>query len=124
MDGSGRFFCGRAAQRYDGRLLVFEPLLADSTVKYLSIMGRLYEAGGYLGPVDVGMAVTGLRGGESYHLRDNIWPDRTPYNKDGYRRTGRFPASQLASDPRGAARGLVLPLLRATTRDSYDPFSE
>lgn len=124
MDGNGRMFCGRAAERYNGRLLIFEALVVGSTAKFLTVMGDLYAAGGYLGPVDVGLAVTGLRGGESHHLRDNSWIDRTPYNKDRYRRTERFPASQLASDSRGAARGLVLPLLRTTTHDSYDPFSK
>lgn len=124
MDGSGRMFCGRAAERYNGRLLIFEAPLAGSTAKFLAVMGGLYAAGGYLGPVDVGLAVTGLRGGESHHLRDNAWIDCTPYNRDRYRRTERFSAPQLATDPRAAARGLVLPLLRATTHDSYDPFSE
>jgi hypothetical protein len=124
LDGSGRMFCGRAAQRDSDHLLVFEPLVAGLTAKFLAVMGGLYAAGGYLGPVDVGMAVTGLKGGVSYLLRDNPWIDRTPYNKDWYRRTERLPASQLVGDSRGAARMLVSPLLRAITRESYDPFSE
>lgn len=124
LDGSGRLFCGRAAQRYEDRLLIFEPLVAGLTAKFLAVMGGLYNAGGYLGPVDVGVAVTGLRGGVSYFLRDNPWIDRAPYNKDRYRRTERLPASQLIGDSRGAARALVLPLLRAITCESYDPFSE
>jgi hypothetical protein len=117
-------FCGRAAHRYQDRLLIFESLVAGLTAKFLAVMGGLYNAGGYLGPVDVGVAVTGLRGGVSYLLRDNPWIDRAPYNKDRYLRTERFPASQLVGDSSGAARTLVLPLLRATTLESYDPFSE
>lgn len=124
LDGSGRLFCGRAAHRYEDGLLIFEPLVAGLTAKFLAVMGGLYEAGGYLGPVDVGVAVTGLRGGVSYFLRDNAWIDRAPYNKDQYRRTERLPASQLIGDSRGVARTLVLPLLRAITLESYDPFSE
>jgi hypothetical protein len=124
LDGGGRLFCGRAAHRYPDHFLIFDPLVAGLTAKFLAVMGGLYDAGGYLGLVDVGVAVTGLRGGVSYVLRDNPWTERTPYNKVQYRRTERFPASQLASDPRGAARKLVLPLLRAITRESYDPFSD
>ena len=124
LDGSGRMFCGRAAQRYSDRLLILEPLVASLTARFLAVMGSLYAAGGYLGPVDVGVAVTGLSGGVSYLLRDNPWIDRTPYNKDRYCRTERLPASQLVGDPRGAARKLVLPLLRAITLESYDPFSD
>ncbi len=98
LDGSGRTFCGRAAQRYEDGLLVFEPLVAGLTAKFLAVMGGLYAAGGYLGPVDVGVAVTGLRGGASYFLRNSPWVDRTPYNKDQYRRTERLLASQLVGD--------------------------
>jgi hypothetical protein len=70
------------------------------------------------------LAVTGLRGGISYILNNDPWTEPTPYDKDQYRRTERFPASQLVNDSRGAARKLVLPLLRAITREGYDPFSE
>jgi hypothetical protein len=98
--------------------------VAGLTAKFLAVIGGLYDAGGYLGPVDVGVAVTGLRGGVSYLLRDNPWIDRSPYNKDQYRRTQRLSASMLRSDPRGAARKLVLPLLRAITLESCDPFSD
>jgi hypothetical protein len=117
-------FCGRAAQKYSEHFLIFEPLVAGLTTKFLAVMGGLYAAGGYLGPVDVGVIVTGLRGGVSYFLRDDPWIDRTPYNKDRYRRTERLPASRLIGDPRGAASKLVLPLLQAITLGSYDPFSE
>ena len=47
-----------------------------------------------------------------------------PYDQERYRRTERFSAAALKNDPRGAARKLVLPLTRATTRGSYDPFAE
>jgi hypothetical protein len=126
LDGRGRLFCGRAAQRYpeQGRFLIFEPLVADLTTKFLAVMGGLYAAGGYVGPVDVGVAVTGLRGGVSFILRDNIPIERTPYNNNEYRRTERLPASHLVGDPHGAASKMVLPLLRAVTRESYDPFSD
>lgn len=124
VDGSGRMFCGRAAHRYPNQFLIFEPLVAGLTAKFLAVMGGLYATGGYLGPVDVGVAVTGLRGSVSYHLRDNSWIERTPYNKDQYRRTERLSAPTLSSDPRGAASKLVLPLIRAITHDSYNPFSD
>lgn len=124
MDGSGSLFCGRAAQEHDNRLLIFEPLIAGLTTRFLAVMGGLYKAGSYLGPVDVGAAVTDLRGGVSYTLRDNPWMNRTPYDKDCYHRTTRITASQLIGDSRGVARSLILPLLRTVTLDSYDPFFE
>ncbi len=124
LDGRGRLFCGRAAEEYRDRLLVIDVLVAGLTARFLAVMGELYSAGGYLGLVDVGMAVTDLRGGISYVLSRRLGVDPTPFNKDSYRRTERLSAPMLSSDPRGAARKLVLPLSRAITRESYDPFSE
>ncbi len=88
------------------------------------MLGGAYAAGSYLGSVEVGLAVTGLRGGVSAALKD-LLPFRHslhPFDKDQYRRTGRFLASLLSADSRGCARELVLPLARATTRERYDPF--
>jgi len=59
LDG-GHLFCGRAAELVNGRLLVFENIVAGLTARFLAVMGGLYAAGGYRGPVDVGLAVTGL----------------------------------------------------------------
>lgn len=126
LDGSGRLFCGRAAEStQNGDFLLFENLVAGFTTRFLHVLGGLYAAGAYLGPVDVGVAVTGLRGAVSSHLADDIMTRhaRQPYERDEYRRTGRFLALDLSQDPRSAARRLVLPLVRAITQESYDPFS-
>lgn len=122
LDGGGHLFCGGVAELYDNNLLIFEVLVAGLTTKFLAVMGRLYTAGAYLGPVDVGLAVTGIRGGISDVLRNRRGVRPYAFDKDDYRRTDRFLASALENDPRSAARSLVFPLIRATTRDSYDPF--
>jgi hypothetical protein len=124
VDGRGHLFCGRAAEEYDGRLLIFENIVAGLTVRFLTVLGGLYAAGGYVGPVDMGLAVTGLKGGISYVLSQRIGVRPSPYDKDQYRRTERFSALTLSNDPRGAARKLVMPLVQAITRESYDPFHE
>jgi hypothetical protein len=123
LDGGGRLFCGRAAEEYRGRLLVFENVVARLTTRFLAVLGGLYAAADYFGPVDAGLAVTGLDGGISHWLSQQILASPRPYVKDQYRRTGRFSAIMLKDDPRGAARKLVLPLARALTTESYDPFS-
>ena len=124
LDGGGRLFCGRAAEEYNDRLLIFERLIAGLSTRFMSVLGGLYAVGSYLGPVDVGLAVTGLQGGISYALSQRLGVHPTPYNRDQYRRTQRLSATTLMNDPRSAARGLVMPLARAITRESYDPFSE
>jgi hypothetical protein len=123
LDGGGYLFCGRAAEEYNGRLLIFENIVAGLTTRFLAVLGGLYAAAGYLGPVDVGLAVTGLRDGISCVLSQRIGVHPRPYDKDQYRRTERLSAATLINDPRSAARKLILPLTRAITRESYDPFS-
>jgi schlafen family protein len=124
VNGSGRLFCGRAAERRQDRLLIIDVLVAGLTARFLAVMGGMYAAGGYLRPVDVGLAVTGLKGGISHAVSRRFGADPTPYDKNQYRRTARLTASTLSSDPRSAARKLVLPLIRVITRESYDPFSD
>ena len=124
LDGSGYLFCGSAAEEHDGRLLVYEDQVAGLTVRFLSVLGGLYDAAGYLGPVDVGVAMTGMRGGVSAALQDHlIFRHRLePYDDDRYLRTGRFMASLLRDAPQAAARNIVMPLARVLTMEGYDPF--
>lgn len=127
LDGSGRLFCGRAAEEANsGKLQLFEDLVAGLTARFLCVLGGLYDAGTYLGPVDVGIAVTGLKGAVSCTLSQHVIGRHflQPYDRDQYRRTERFSASSLRDDTRSAARKLVSPLTRAITGEGYDPFSE
>lgn len=127
LDGSGRLFCGRAAQRTErGDLLLIENLVAGLTTRFLHVLGGLYAAGGYLGPVDTGLAITGLRAAVSSRLSTNIIGRHylRPYDRDEYRRTARFSASALAREPRQSARRLFSPLTRVITVEGYDPFSD
>jgi hypothetical protein len=124
LDGSGHLFCGRAAERRQDQLLIVDVLVAGLTARFFAVMSGLYTAGGYLGPVDAGLAVTSLRGGISCVMSRRFGVDPSPYDKDQFRRTDRFSAPAISSDPRGAASKLVLPLARAITRESYDPFSD
>lgn len=123
LDGGGHLFCGRAADNLDNSLVIFEVIVAGLTTRFLAVLGELYTAGGYLGQVDVGVAVTGLSGGVSYIVKSRMFSSPRPYDRDEYRRTGRFSASTLRDDPRSAARRLVYPLVRATTEETYDPFA-
>ena len=125
LDGEGRLFCGSAAQSNDSSLLIYEDTVAGLTARFLSVLGGLYAAGGYLGHVNVGLAVTGLEGGVSAHLHEQLTHRHSlrPYDEDEYRRTRRFSAAVLMADPRSAASKLALPLVQAITQEAYDPFS-
>jgi hypothetical protein len=127
LDGSGRLFCGGAAERMQsGDFYLYENLVAGLSTRFVRVLGSLYAAGAYLGLVDAGVAVTGLRGAVSSRLSQNIVSRHflQPYERDEYKRTERFSATTLKEDPRSAARRLVSPLIRAITWEQYDPFSE
>ena len=98
---------------------------AGLTARFLSVLGGLYAAGGYFGLVDVGLAVTGLKGSVSAALQNHLTHRHflRPYDEDEYRRTRRFSAAVLRADPRSAARKLVFPPVQTITQEAHDRFS-
>jgi hypothetical protein len=122
-NGAAWLFCGRAAHRDGGILYVIEDVLAGLTVRLLAFLGELYDRGNYVGLVDIGLAVTGLKGAITVRTRnsflDDNWP---PFDQEEYRRTRRTSALTLKADARSVAEKLVTPLIRATTQGKYDPF--
>lgn len=131
LDGYGRLFCGRAGidyrDRFDNsRSTVIEVLIAGLATRFAHIMGTIYAEGSYLGQVDMGIAVVGLRNRASLELTQKIRISvpPTPYDRDEYRRTGRFSAHTMKERPKDVARSLTMPLIDALTRDSFDPFTD
>ncbi|HSH79971.1 MAG TPA: ATP-binding protein [Herpetosiphonaceae bacterium] len=129
-DGRAHLFCGRAAHRLraGNDLLILEAIIAGLATRLLRLLGELYAVAGYLGPVDVGLAVTGLQDGVSAYLAQRVsqgayFRDDAPrYTRDQYRRAERFPAVELLQHPAGAARRLTEPLYRVTSNSWYEPF--
>jgi len=125
--GIGYLFCGRAgghSQQGDSYLLLLEDLVAGLTTRTLFILGSLYKAAGYLGPVDVGVAVTGISGYPLYAAHSeyrSLVGQPLPRTED-YRRTERALAHELEATPRRIARSLVLPLINQVTSGAYAPF--
>ncbi len=132
-DGSGHLFCGRAGERgnvlsvVEQQIVVVEQQIVGLTVRMVRLLGGVYTATGYLGPVDAGIAVTGIAGAVSSQLNSerNMPLGFNPlprYDRAEYRRTGRFMADRFAGDPNAIARELTAPLYRVTTNNLYDPF--
>jgi Putative DNA-binding domain len=125
-DGVCRLFCGRVAQRRGNEnIILIEDKIAETTTRFFWMMGQLYHQAGFLGPVDLGIIVTGIQDAISAKsLGDsgfrNMFP---PFKLSEYRRIApRVPATALARDPRSIARQIVLPLVQTSTAGTYDPF--
>jgi hypothetical protein len=124
FDGSGHLFNGRAAQTA-GTGFWFVPLLvAGNTVRLLRMMGELYERANYAGLVDIGLAVTGIRGSKASipDLNIRFHSRLVAYDQSDYRRTTRVPAIALLNETTNIARSLLMRLFEAMTQGAYDPF--
>ena len=64
IDGRGQLFCGRAAdfRLAGGPPIIIEAVIAGNLAAFFAVMGSIYEAAGYHGRVDAGVAITGIEG--------------------------------------------------------------
>ncbi len=122
-DGTAYLFHGRAADRREDDLYVFPDIVAGVTTRFLYLIGQLYDAAGYLGAVDIGLALTGIQGGTPYFTNRAYYFERfSPYDRNEYRRTLRVTTPALAKDRQIVAEALVMPFIRALTQGVYNPF--
>jgi hypothetical protein len=92
-----------------------------AVASFFAGMGAFYEATGYVGHVDVGMALTNLEGSMPYGLHQ--WGDNR-YSGPPPQKTARVTAAELRDDPKGVAMTLIRRFLDATRGTSYTPFQE
>ncbi len=126
-DGFLELHCGRAGDGLDqDRFVIIEMLVAGLTLKFCAFAGALYERGEYSGPVELGLAITGIKGAEPYRTLQtaSVWIDSPGFKSDRYTRTSRASASSLVASPRDIAAGLLKPFFRGLTHGYYDPLEE
>lgn len=105
------------------RLIFFEDLVAGLVTRFLLVEGSLFARAGYLGSVDLGVAVTNLKEAVSSKTLQNAWGYEYPqYNRPEYRRKTRVLSTSLVEAPQEAAKTLVMPLVAAISQERYDPF--
>jgi hypothetical protein len=127
FDGTGHFFCGRVVDTVTagtpgaGSRVMFDTILAGNLASFFGAMGALFEAAGYVGHVDVGMALTGVEGSMPYGLHQ--WGDNA-YSGPAPQRTARVTAAELRDDPKAVTMSLIRRFLDATRGTSYVPFEE
>ncbi len=124
-DGTGHLFCGRAAERENDQSPLFIKVVIGNVLCWLLMLGLIYEKSDYLGMVDIGLAITGIKGsvidpGERYTRYVRVYFDR-----DQYRTIKRISVKSLVnvSDLVNVVEELISPLTRAMTQDGYDGFA-
>ena len=129
-DGMVKLWCDRATSVVPGsdddQQYILEVVIAGSVEAMCALASTLYDAVGYSGSVDVGVAVTGLAGATSVLAQDmrfwNLSPQR--YGADTYSATDRVVVSELSS-PSKLGYGLLRPLFDASTGVAgYNPFEQ
>lgn len=104
---------------------VYERGIALNLAQFLALVAAYYRAGGQWGPIDVGMAVTGIRGAISAHLMSDIAVVPQPYGDEAAFRTLRCDTRDLDEDSLAISRELLHRLMRAMLGDTaWDPLSD
>jgi hypothetical protein len=126
IDGRGQLFCGRATDARmsaPGQQVIIEVVIAGNIEALFAVMGKLYEAAGYHGQVDVGVAVTGIEGALSERDSRSFHP-APAYPVGTFARTDRVAARELLN-PDEVGYRLLRHLFEATTGiDGWNPFTQ
>lgn len=122
LDGRGQLFCGRATDQLSGEWVIVEGVIAGNLEVFFAVMGALYEAAGYRGHVDVGVAITGIEGAGSAE-RSRLWMVRPlRYSAETFTRVAGVGASELKDAPALTHRLLRHFYAASTGASDYDPF--
>lgn len=122
--GSGHFFCGRIAELENHELRFFWQVTIGNTVNFMLFMGELFREVNYIGMVDIGLAITGIKGA-IYHSRDRVFRHLgKTYESDDYKTIGRIDAPSLAKSDSviNKAEEMLAQFLRALTQGRENPF--
>ena len=125
FNGTMHLFCGRIAQKEGNRFLFFPEDTCGLTLRFMNFIASLYEQAGYIGMVDIGLAITGIKGTVPCMPR-NFRFDRiaVPYDRDTYRKTTRASALTIRKEPIEVSKDLIMPLISAITLNHLDPFEK
>lgn len=126
-DGTCRYFHAALAEPTERGFVVRDSAIAQMTAHFVLFSGKLLEAGGYHGPVEVLLGVIGAAGATSgaWFVPPHHFPPAQGYPAfplDDHRDRVRVPAAKLQEEPCEVARALLTRFLRAVRPDgSPDP---
>lgn len=124
FDCETRLFLGRAAEKRDDRLVLFESGVAGTAMRFLTLSGRLLERCMYFGAVDLGLGLTGIQRAVSHNALSAHAGYLTFFDQPVYAETDRVMSTELEGRCREVARSLLDRLFHATGAiGHFDPFA-
>lgn len=118
LDGSASLFCGRAAERshQDNSIkYFFSSIVAGNTIKFLSLLGRLYDKASYFGAVDIGLAIIGLEDCYDYESRNHFYNEYR-FDRADYKKSIRRSAMLLMENAYKPSESLLMPIIEAISQ--------
>jgi hypothetical protein len=119
LDGTGRLFCGRATDFHrtepNRPPAIMEGVIAANVEAFLAVMATIYTAAGFLGPVDVGVAITNIKGADSYISSQDFLGGEYVYPSDAFTRTLRAASASELQQPHEVAHRLLGRFYEATS---------
>ncbi len=100
----------------------FPTVVTGATLNFLGFMNLLYQRAGYVGAVDLAVAVTGLKGSVPHDTNRSRF-DYRPYDRDEYRRGLRTSVLALQENVYPIAQELLHRLFAATSQGRFDPIA-
>ncbi len=123
-NGTGHLFCGRIAELEDDELLFFWKVAIGNTINFMLLMGELFRDANYVGMVDIGLAITGIKGA-IYYSNDRLLRHLSKkYKSENYKKIGRIDASSLTESDLviNKTEEMLAQFLRALTQGRENPF--
>jgi hypothetical protein len=127
-NGTCRYFHANLGAPWGDEFVLRDNPVAHLTAHFCVMAGNILERAGYMGAVEVLIAVTGAAGAVSGQWLNGVYFPR-PSGKpavptNDYRNFVRVPASKLRSDPIELARSLTVKLLRTIRPEGFpDPLA-
>lgn len=127
MDGRAYLFFGGAAElshpNDEPVLWLHERGIAVNLAQFFSVLAAYYRAAGFHGPLDVGIAVTGIRGAFSAARERDRYDPPSAYGDEAAYRHERCHSRELIESPLVVSQRLLARLFRASYGADFDPLA-
>lgn len=104
------------------RFVVLERSVTRHADQFTAVAAELYARAGVVGPVDIGVVVTGIEHAVGASTGRSF--DRRAYGAPDYRRERRVTAIELLEERPAVVRSMLVDLFEVISRPSYDPFDD